>query len=54
MPEERKSTAPTSGSAIDISELVRVHGITRGQSRRLINSIGKKTGQNSTKPPGYY
>jgi hypothetical protein len=41
MPEERNSTAPRSGSAIEISELVRAHGITRDQARRLINRIGK-------------
>jgi hypothetical protein len=41
MPEERKSSAPRSGSAIKISQLVRPHGITRDQARRLINRIGK-------------
>jgi hypothetical protein len=41
MPEERKSSARRSESAIEISELVRAHGITRDQARRLINRIGK-------------
>jgi hypothetical protein len=41
MPEERKSGARRSELAIEISDLVRAHGITRDQARRLINRIGK-------------
>jgi hypothetical protein len=41
MPEERKSSARRADSTIEISELVRAHGITRDQARRLINRIGK-------------
>jgi hypothetical protein len=41
MPEERKSIARRSGSTIEISELVRAHGITRDQARRLISRTGK-------------
>jgi hypothetical protein len=41
MPEERKSGAGRYALAIEISDLVRAHGITRDQARRLINRIGK-------------
>ena len=41
MPGERKFGAGRSALAIEISDLVRAHGITRDQARRLINRIGK-------------
>ena len=41
MPEERKSGTPRSGLAMEISDLVRAHGITRDQARRLLKIIGK-------------
>jgi hypothetical protein len=41
MTDEHKPGARRPESAIEISELVRAHGITRDQARRLINRIGK-------------
>jgi hypothetical protein len=41
MPEERKSGTRSSDLTSEISDLVRTHGITRDQARRLINRIGK-------------
>jgi hypothetical protein len=41
MPEERKSGTRRSDLTSEISDLVRTHGITRDQARRLINRIGK-------------
>jgi hypothetical protein len=40
MPEERKSGLRGVSPSIDISDLVRAHGITRDQARRLVNKIG--------------
>ena len=37
MPEKRKSG---SRRPVEVSDLVRAHGITRDQARRLINRIG--------------
>jgi hypothetical protein len=39
--EERKSGTRRSDLTSEISDLVRTHGITRDQARRLINRIGK-------------
>ena len=41
MPEKLDSGTRRSGLATEISDLVRAHGITRDQARRLINRIGK-------------
>jgi len=40
MPNEHKSGPSRFASSIEISNLVRAHGITRDQARRLINKIG--------------
>jgi hypothetical protein len=41
MTEERKSGTRRSDLTSEISDLVRAHGITRDQARRLINRLGK-------------
>src|SRR5262245_15112838 len=40
MPKEHALSASTSGHQIEISNLVRAHGITRDQARRLIKRFG--------------
>jgi hypothetical protein len=40
MPKEQKSGSSSLASSIEIANLVRAHGITRDQARRLINRIG--------------
>src|SRR5262249_45378761 len=40
MPKEHALSASTSGHQIEISNLVRAHGITRDQARRLIRRFG--------------
>jgi len=40
MPNDRKSVPRRLASSIDISNLVRAHGVTRDQARRLINKFG--------------
>jgi hypothetical protein len=40
MPKEHKSGS-SSAASIEIANLVRAHGITRDQARRLVNRIGK-------------
>ena len=40
MPKEHKSES-SSAASIEIANLVRAHGITRDQARRLVNRIGK-------------
>jgi hypothetical protein len=40
MPNEHKSGPRRFASSIEISNLVRVHGVTRDQARRLINKFG--------------
>jgi hypothetical protein len=40
MSKEQKSGSSSLASSIEIAYLVRAHGITRDQARRLINRIG--------------
>jgi hypothetical protein len=40
MPNEHKSQPRRFSSSINISNLVRAHGVTRDQARRLINKFG--------------
>jgi len=40
MPNDHKSGPRRFASSIEISNLVRAHGITRDQARRLINRFG--------------
>jgi hypothetical protein len=40
MPEERKSGKRSLALSSEVSDLVRAHGVTRDQARRLINRIG--------------
>jgi hypothetical protein len=40
MPNGHKSGPRRLASSIEISNLVRAHGVTRDQARRLINKIG--------------
>jgi hypothetical protein len=40
MPKEHKSGS-SSAASIEIAHLVRAHGVTRDQARRLVNRIGK-------------
>jgi hypothetical protein len=40
MPNDNKSGPRRFASSIEISNLVRAHGITRDQARRLINKFG--------------
>src|SRR5260370_9349076 len=43
--EERKSGARRLALPMAVSDLVRAHGITRDQARRLINRIGNNRGK---------
>jgi hypothetical protein len=43
MPNDRKSGPRRFASSVDISNLVRAHGVTRNQARRLINKFGNNS-----------